>query len=336
MAEKFKLAFIGAGNRANQVHYPAFSDFSDVEFAGICDIDPVRLSQTAGKYGVPRERCYGDAGVFAYQDMIREVKPDGVVCIGNPHTMYDIWMWCLENGLDLYVEKPLGLSLHQARMLTEMAKRHDCVTTCTLQRRTTPSVMRLREECLKRGPITHALVRFYKCEINDRFDARDHMYDDTIHAIDALRWACGDSELAKLESITRRVGVHDINFISATLHFENCSVGYLINSWSSGRRVFDIEMHAPGVCAEAEHEVGGTLYADGDTKGSYYGSTECAGSDNFHALTGVSFLARDFIDACREHRPSCSTFENACKGIEIAEMILAQSVLEGRRRLPLC
>jgi len=86
-------------------------------------------------------------------------------------------------------------------------------------------------------------------------------------------------------------------------------------------------MHAPGVCAEAEHEVGGTLYADGDTKGVYYGSAECAGSDKFHALTGVSYLARDFVDSCRAHKPSCSSFENACRGIEIAEMMLAQSVL---------
>ena len=329
MSEKFKIAFIGAGGRANQVHYPAFSSLPDVEIVGICDIDPERLKATADKYGVPESRRFG-AGVFSYRDMIERLKPDGVACIGNPHTMYDIWIWCLERGISLYVEKPLGLSLHQARMLTEMARRHDCVTMCTLQRRTTPSVMKLREECLRRGPITHAMVRFYKCDIKDRFEPRDHMYDDTVHAIDALRWACGDSELARLESVTRRVGTHDINFISATLHFENGALGYLINSWSSGRRVFDIEMHAPGVCAEAEHEVGGHLYANGDTKGVWYGSAECAGSEAFEALTGVTYLARNFVDSCRARTKTCADFENALKGIEIAEMILAQAALERR------
>lgn len=186
MDRKLKIAFIGAGGRANQVHYPAFSELEDVETAGICDIDPASLECTAERYGIPAERRYGATGVFAYRDMIAEVEPDGVVCVGNPHAMYDVWMWCLQKGLNLYVEKPLGLSLHQARMLTEMARRRDCVTSCALQRRTTPSVVRLREECLKRGPITHALVRFYKCDPSDRFDARDHMYDDTVHAIDAL------------------------------------------------------------------------------------------------------------------------------------------------------
>lgn len=327
--EKFKLAFIGAGGRANAVHYPSFADLEDVEIVGICDIDPVCLKETADKYGVPENRRYG-ATVFSYRDMIREQKPDGVACIGQPHLMYDIWMWCLEQGVNLYVEKPLGLNLHQAQMLAEMARRHDCITMCTLQRRTTPCVMQMRDECLKRGPITHAMVRFYKCDIVDRFDARDHMFDDTVHAIDAVRWACGDSEVVKLESCVNRVGTRDINFISATMHFANGSVGYLINSWSSGRRIFDIEMHAPGICAEVEHEVGGYLYADGDTKGAYYDAGKCAGGDEFHVRTGVRYLARNFVDSCRSHTRTCSDFDNALKGIEIAEKILAQAVLEGR------
>jgi virulence factor len=329
MAEKFRVAFIGAGDRANAVHYPSFRDLNDVTFAGICDIDQDRLNKTADKYGVPQELRWGKT-VVSYQDMIRETKPDGVVCIGQPHIMYDIWAWCLRQGLNLYVEKPLGLNIHQARMLEALATENGCITTCSLQRRTTPSVVKAREECLKRGPITHALVRFYKCNIETRYDARDHMMDDTVHSIDALRWACGDSEIAAIDSVTKRVGVKDINYISATLHFVNGSVGYLINSWSSGRRVFDIEMHAPGICAEMEHEVGGTLYADGDTKGIYIDSAECAGGSEFHVRTGVRVLARDFVDSCRAHRQSCSSFSSALKGMEIAEMILAQATLARR------
>ena len=87
-------------------------------------------------------------------------------------------------------------------------------------------------------------------------------------------------------------------------------------------------MHAPGVCAEAEHEVGGYLYENGDYNGKYYGSAECAGSDAFHILTGVEYLARDFVDSCRSHTRSCSDFANALKGIEIADMILGKALLD--------
>lgn len=324
----FRIAMIGAGSRANAVHYPSFAGLDDAVFAGICDINPQRLHTTADTYVIPLDRRWGDH-VLSYRDMLADTQPDGVAVIGDPDVMYPIWRYCLENGFNLYVEKPLGLTLHQAMSLTELAREKGVITQCTLQRRTTPLTMRLREECLKYGPITHALVRFYKNQIATRYDARDHMMDDTIHSIDAVRWACGDGKAVRVDSVTRRVGVKDINFISATVMFDNGATGYLINSWSSGRRVFDIEMHAPGVCAQAEHEVGGRLYADGDTVGIPYDAGQTAGGDALHIRTGVQFLARDFVDACRAKRQTVSSFDSALHSMRIAETILAQATLRG-------
>jgi len=327
MNKKFKIAFIGAGNRANQAHYPAFAELEDVDIAAICDIDPVRLSQTADKYGVPRERRYGGAGVCAYRDMIREVTPDGVVCIGNPHTMYDIWMWCLERGLNLYVEKPLALSIHQARALNAVASRNNCVTQVSLQRRYTPMVMQMRDECLKKSGITHAVCKFYKCEVNKDFlGARDHMMDDCVHSIDTLRWICG-SEVIKVESAAKRIGTVDINFISAVLHFENGAVGHLINSWSSGKRIFAVEMHAQGIFAEAEHETAGMIYSDGNLTGTAYDAQKSAGSDKFHVYTGVLNAAKDFVGCCLNGGQPASCFDDGVKTMKIAETILAQALL---------
>lgn len=324
--EKFRMAFVGAGNRANLVHYPAFAGLEDVEIVGICDIDPVRLKETADRYNVPESARYG-ATVYSYRDMLREVKPDGVAVIGNPEEMINIWRWCLSNGYNLYIEKPMGLTLHQAQVLNALAERNGCVAMVSLQRRTTPVVMKLRDECLKRGPITHAMVRFYKCAMEDFMESRDHMMDDCVHAIDTLRWACG-GEAVRVSSLTRRVNTLDINYISATIEFDNGAVGYLINSWSSGRRIFDIEMHAPGICAEVEHEKGGYLYADGDTEGVYYAASDCAGSDRFEDYTGVRLLARDFVDCCRDRsRKPMASFSSTLKTMEIAETILAQSIL---------
>lgn len=324
--EKFRMAFIGAGSRANQVHYPAFSSLSDVEIAGICDIDSKRLSATADRYGVPQNARYG-AGVYSYRDMLSDLKPDGVAAIGNPEEMINVWRWCLSNGYNLYIEKPMGLTLHQAQVLEALARRNNCVAAVALQRRTTPLVMRLRDECLKRGPITHALVRFYKCSPADFLESRDHMMDDCVHSIDTLRWACG-GEAVRVSSVTRRVGTVDINYISATIEFDNGSVGYLINSWTSGRRIFDIEMHAPGICAQAEHETGGTLYADGDTQGVYLSAKDAAQDERFEALTGVKLLARDFVDCCKDpSKKPMTSFESSLKTMEIAEIILAQSIL---------
>ena len=47
--KRFRLAFIGAGNRANLVHYPSFADLDNVEIVGVCDIDAQRLKNTCDK-----------------------------------------------------------------------------------------------------------------------------------------------------------------------------------------------------------------------------------------------------------------------------------------------
>ena len=327
MEKKLRLAMVGAGNRANQVIYPAFHSLENVEFAGICDIDADRLKATGDKYQI--ENRYGERGVYDYRRMIEEQKPDAVAVIGDPDVMYPIWKWCLEQKLNLYVEKPLALNIHQARSLAELARRGGCVTQVSLQRRYTPMVKLLREECLKRGEIVHSVCEFYKCEIQDRFDARDHMMDDCVHAIDTLRWIHG-CEVVEIDSTCRRIKTSDINFISAVLHFENGSVGHLLNSWSSGKRTFRVEMHATGVFVDAEHEEKGFLYADGDVKGVEYDSREIAGSDEFHAYTGVKAAAADFVNACLHGgQPACN-FANSCKTMEVAEKILAKALLNGQ------
>ncbi len=316
---------IGAGNRANAVIYPAFHSLENVEIVGICDIDSERLSRTADRYGIARR--YGERGVYDYQRMVQELKPDAAVVIGQPHIMYDIWKWCLEQGLNLYIEKPMALSMHQAIALEAIASRNDCITQVSLQRRYTPMVKKLREECLSHGPIVHAVCKFYKNEVGQDFlGARDHMMDDCVHSIDTLRWICG-SEVERVDSVTRRVGTVDINYISAMLHFKNGAVGHLMNSWSSGKRIFAVEMHAPGIYVEAEHERKGYVYTDNNIDGVEYDARTVAQSDETYIFTGVQAAARDFVEGCLNHtQPQCC-FTNTLNTMRIAETILAQSLL---------
>jgi len=208
-SKKIRVAMIGAGSMANRVHYPSLASFDDVEIAAICDIDTGRLHTTADRYGI--EKRYLD-----YQQMVEEIAPDGVYAIGQPHIFYDIWMWCLAQGQNLYIEKPMAITIHQARALAYMAEQHGCITQVSFQRRSCPMVVKLREACLERGPIVHAVCRFYKCAITPYLEARDHMMDDGVHAIDTLRWMCG-GEVVGIHSITKRVTTPDIDQRAAHL-----------------------------------------------------------------------------------------------------------------------
>ena len=116
-----RIAMIGAGVMANRVHYPSLASFDDVEIVAICDVARQALNTTADRYGV--ERRYAD-----YRHMIAEVAPDAVYAIGQPHLMYDIWTWCLRHGQNLFIEKPMGLTWHQAQVPTYLAEQQGTIT----------------------------------------------------------------------------------------------------------------------------------------------------------------------------------------------------------------
>lgn len=317
--DSVRVAMIGAGRMANHVHYPSLASFDDVTIAAICDLNQEALHSTADRYDV--------AGRYTdYRRMIEEVAPDAVYAIGPPHTMYDIWTWCLQQGLNLCIEKPMGLTLHHARSLAHLAEAHKCITQVSFQRRACPMVVQLRDECLRRGSMVHALCTYYKSDITPFLGARDRMLDDGVHAIDTVRWMCG-GEVVAVHSVSKHVLVPDLNFISATLEFDNGSTGVLVCNWASGRRIFSVEMHAPGICAEAEHENKGRLYADGDTVGVEYDTRVVAESDEFYVFGGFQAKNRQFIDAVKSGTQPESCFADALKTMEVADTILAQALL---------
>jgi len=78
-------------------------------------------------------------------------------------------------------------------------------------------------------------------------------------------------------------------------------------NWTSGRRTFSIELHAPGICAEVDPEGTSTLYADGDTVGRTVHTTDVARSDEFFVYGGFPGQEREFIDAIRTGTQPSST-----------------------------
>jgi predicted dehydrogenase len=318
--DRVRIAFIGAGSMANTVHYPSLASFDDVELAAICDLDPARLNATADKYGVTGR--YAD-----YRQMIEEVAPDGVYAIGQPHLLYDLWVWLLQNKQNLYIEKPMGLTLHQAQMLEYLAAEAGVITQVSFQRRVCPLLVELRRRIAERGPITHAAVEFFKCEPRPMFGARDRMMDDTVHSIDTVRWMVG-GEVVGLESQCRRIGTPDINWIAATLHFDGGGTGFLVNSWTSGRRVFRVQMHGLGMACDAEVEGLGHLYADGDYGGECFDTKVVAGGEELYVFGGFRAKNREFIDSLKTGvEVTSSPFRDAVKTMAVAERILVGDLL---------
>lgn len=318
-----RVAVVGAGQMANLVHYPSLASIDDVEIVGVCDLDEARRDETADRWGVTGR--YAD-----WVAMVEETRPDAVYVIGPPEMMYGIWCACLERGLDLFVEKPLGLTAHQARTLARLARENDCITQVGFQRRNSPLLGWMLEGAREHGDVVHAVCRFYKNDIRPMSIARDHMMDDGVHAIDTLRHLCG-GEVVAITDVTRRVVVDDINFITATLQFDTGAVGILVNSWTSGRRTFGVEVHAPGFMAEGDLETEATIWTAEGT--STLEAAEAAGSSELYRLGGFRSKSAEFIESVRTRRPASSDFADALKTMLVAETILANALTGEREAL---
>jgi predicted dehydrogenase len=156
--------------------------------------------------------------------------------------------------------------------------------------------------------------------------ARDHVLDDTVHSVDTLRWICG-GEVVGVESRCRRISAPDVNFVSAVLYFDNGAVGLLINSWTSGKRIFAVEMHADGIFADIELEVGGYVYSDGSLEGRRLDAAEAAGDEDSVVYTGARAVIEDFIRAVRTGVASGSDFREAAKSMDVVFKIQAADTM---------
>ena len=329
MGMKVRVCIIGNGLFANKVHYPSLHSFEDIEIVGICAFNEERLKQTAVNFDIPKENIYVAKSISDYQRMLIKLRPDGVYVIGQPGLMFGIWVWCLQNKFNLFIEKPMGITIHQANTLAYLARENNCITQVSHQRRSSPVLNKIREDCLKNGPINHSIVEFYKYDINPMLEARDRMLDDYIHAVDTARWICG-GEVVEIESYCKRITVHDINWIEANLYFDNGASSYVIGSWTSGRRIFRVTMHAPGICGEVEIEKEAYLYAEGDYEGVRYDSKVISGSDELYVYGGFQRKNREFINSLLSGKEETSSpFSDALKTMKVCETILAQALIGG-------
>ena len=326
---KVRVCMVGCGGMATGMHAASLAKFKDVEIVGICDLVPERVKALGDVAKVPDDRRHVSRQYGDYQAMVTNLKPDGVYAVGQPHIHYDIWHWCLSNGHNLYIEKPLGLTIHQAQMLAHLAEENNCITQTSHQRRSCPMLVMLRDKILERGPMIHSVCEFIKHGPSPMTGARDHMMDDCTHSVDTVRWMCG-GEVVEVESHCKRIGTPDINWIGTTLQFDNGSTGYVINSWCSGRRILRVQMHGLGIYTDAEVEGKGYLYADGDYKGVEYDTRKIADSNEARVFGGFQAKNREFIDSLKAGKVlTSSPFTDTVKTMEVCEVILAQALLNG-------
>ncbi len=112
--KKIRVAVIGTGWWASDVHIPALLENPRADLAALCDLSAERLQATAAKYDV--SAAYTD-----FETMLAEQALDAAVVASSNASHYEVAKVCLEHGLHVLVEKPLTLRAQEAKELLELA-----------------------------------------------------------------------------------------------------------------------------------------------------------------------------------------------------------------------
>ena len=146
--DKIRVGFIGVGNRGSQL-LEGFMVQKDCQVAALCDVyepylardkaqvDPGIL-ESLGEDRVPRMGEVFDPPPVRYKDFRRllEQKDIDAVVIATPDHWHAIQtIAALEAGKDVYVEKPLTVTIPEGRKMVQAGKRYGRITQVGLHRR---------------------------------------------------------------------------------------------------------------------------------------------------------------------------------------------------------
>jgi predicted dehydrogenase len=131
--DRIRLGFIGVGNRGDQL-LDAFLSHADCEVAALCDVYEPYLPAAQKKAG-ETAKLHHD-----FRELLDQKDIDAVVIATPDHWHALQFVAACRSGRDVYVEKPLSLTIAEGRKMVEAARETKRVTQVGLHRRSGPSV----------------------------------------------------------------------------------------------------------------------------------------------------------------------------------------------------
>jgi predicted dehydrogenase len=144
--DRIRLGFIGVGNRGSQL-LDAFLPHSDMQVVALCDVYEPYLERANQKLDV-KATTYGD-----FRKLIDRDDLDGVVIATPDHWHALQTIAACDAGKDVYVEKPLSITIHEGRRMIEAARRNKRVAQVGTHRRSSKLYTDLAERLHQSDPL---------------------------------------------------------------------------------------------------------------------------------------------------------------------------------------
>jgi predicted dehydrogenase len=192
----------------------------------VVDTDTEKAKQLADHIGASHESCLGTL----------PGRVDAAVVATPSETHADVAITLMEGGLDVLIEKPIALTVEEAKDLMVVAQRHDRILMIGHVERFNPAVMELSRyvdglihvDIRRIGPFTSRITTGV-------------VLDLMIHDVDLVNFLVG-SELTTVSSLTKRVWTKSEDMATSVLTYANGVTATLTASRASHTKQRQVEL----------------------------------------------------------------------------------------------
>lgn len=337
-----KYALIGCG-RVSPNHIRAALE-NGLEIVALCDLNAEKMEKTVKDLS-GEISCYTD-----YRRMLAESDAQMVAIATDSGTHAELALAAIAAGKHVLIEKPVALSMADARRICKAAQESHVTVGVCHQNRFNLAVAQLRQAVEKGrfGKLSHGAVAVRWNRSEDYYDqapwrgtwAQDGgtLMNQCIHGIDLLRWMMGD-EITEVCGMTARrmhertecedIGMAVVRFCNGALGTIEGTANVYPRDMEETLSIFG-ERGTVSLGGGSVNRVDRWLFADGNEDMTQYAERP----ENVYG-NGHTRLYGDFLEAIAEGRePLVDTYA----GMAALELVLAiyKSQKEGRIvKLPL-
>lgn len=249
---KIKVGIVGTGAIAERAHIPILSTLQNARIEAICDADRARLNRRSQEWNITN--TYTD-----YEEMYRSTNLDAVFVCVPTHLHYETVRAALEQGLNVFCEKPMGVAADPARSLVKLAERKSLIlavgynkrlnNTYTLAKnalaeRKFGNVVQAQAVLLTPGPYVDWIA-----STDWFFDKKGGgvLYDLVPHVVDLWNYVLAEEIVeANAKGTTSRRSLGVLDNISCVLRTAKGTIGTISVGWGAGASSESLQVHGSG------------------------------------------------------------------------------------------
>jgi virulence factor len=231
---RVRIAVVGLGYIAREVHLPALRSLPGVEVVGLVDTEPAALARGLAESG------FGP-GFPSLEALLDRVRPDAALVLTPKQFHHAAVRTLLQAGVDVFCEKPLTMRLPEAEEVVRLAGDRGRVLMVGFNRRYAPVYERAREIFADRPPEACLAMK------NRPGTEYRATFENAIHMVDLLRWFCGEAVL--VQGVAQWTDPYYETSAAATFRFDSGAVASLLANRSTSHWVERLEAFGHGASA---------------------------------------------------------------------------------------